>query len=240
LKTKTEVQFSLGDIHIPVVFEHDDFWIVLKPAELACHGPDPVNLAAILQQAGHTPFLAHRLDKSSSGLMIIARHKQAAENFRVLFEQHEIEKFYLAVSEHKGKKKQGAIKGFMKKSRHGNWILSKEADKVDDKQAITQFFSFSSEQHQRVFIVKISTGFSHQIRVALKANSSPIVGDKRYGGLPAKRMLLHAYALRFTYANTVYEFQDWPEDKLFPRMDMLGNPKNLPLGKPWLMAWPKV
>ena len=211
-----------------------------KPAELACHGPEPVNLAVLLKQLGHTPFLAHRLDKSTSGLMIIAKNKTSAENFRLLFEQHLIEKFYVAVADNSPKKKQGAIKGFMKKSRHGNWLLSKEACHADDKLAITQFFSFASENLQRVFIVKISSGLSHQIRVALKANSSAIVGDSRYGGASANRLLLHAFALRFTYANYSYEFLDWPEDALFPRMEKLNNPKGLPLDKPWLMEWPRV
>ncbi len=186
---------------IPIIFEHPEFRVLNKPRHLACHGPDTPNLAAILKAHDVEPLLCHRLDKDTSGLLIVAKTAQAAERFRLLFENKHIEKFYIAISHKKGRKKQGTIQGFMQKSRGGNWKLGEHADKAE--KAYTQFFSFgNSETHttQRIFVVKILGGQSHQIRVALKANGSPIMGDTRYGGAHAERLMLHAYGLIFDYA----------------------------------------
>lgn len=197
----TPISSSLGNI--PVVFEHKDFFVIEKPSGLACHGPDPENLAALLKQAQLSNKLCHRLDKDSSGLLIIAKHQQAADKFRVLFENNAIDKFYLALSHRKGNKKQGSIKGLMEKARNGKWKLSKNnKSQAEENLAISHFYSFGNnhcDNAQRVFIIKIVGGKTHQIRVAMKANGSPILGDTLYGGQIAERLMLHACALSFDF-----------------------------------------
>lgn len=140
-------------------------------------------------------WLVHRLDKVTSGILILAKNPQAAAIFGQLFEQRKIEKYYLAVSAKKPKKKQGAVKGGMKKVRDGKWML----DSSDTAVAISQFFSFSISQGLRLFLVKPLTGKTHQIRVALKSIGSPILGDELYKGISADRTYLHAYCIRFAY-----------------------------------------
>jgi tRNA pseudouridine32 synthase/23S rRNA pseudouridine746 synthase len=230
---------SFGDIAL--IFEHKDFFVINKPSGLACHGPDSENLAALLREAQLSNKLCHRLDKDSSGLLIIAKHQQAANHFRVLFEQDAINKFYLALSHRKGKKKQGSIKGFMEKARNGKWKLSNpcnnDQDRLNTSPAISHFFSFGSQHKdnsERIFIIKIIGGKTHQIRVAMKANSSPILGDKLYGGHMAERLMLHACALQFDYQGEAIRLYS---PAIF--VDQLGLQQHPQILKTETLTWPK-
>ncbi|WP_292950406.1 pseudouridine synthase, partial [Neptuniibacter sp. UBA847] len=84
-------------------------------------------------------YLIHRLDKITSGLMVFAKSAEAASELSRLFRERLVSKFYLAISDRKPRRKQGAIIGDMAKSRRGSWkLLSAKTDP-----AITQFFSVS-------------------------------------------------------------------------------------------------
>jgi len=146
-------------------------------------------------------FPVHRLDKMTSGLLIVACHAKAASIFGKMFEEHEVEKRYLALSIRKPKKKQGTVSGGMQPSRRGQWKLTQESKNL----AITQFFS-SSFQGLRVFMLRPLTGKTHQIRVALKSLGAPILGDLRYGGEVADRGYLHAFALRFNWQGEAKQY----------------------------------
>ena len=148
-----------------------------------------------------TFFPVHRLDKITSGLLIVACHAKAASVFGKMFEKHEVEKRYLALSARKPKKKQGTVSGGMQPSRRGQWKLSQDSENL----ATTQFFS-ASFQGYRLFIVRPLTGKTHQIRVALKSLGSPILGDFRYGGEEADRGYLHAYVLQFDWQGEIKRY----------------------------------
>jgi len=108
---------------LTVIAEHSDFYVIEKPAGLNFHseeGPGFVVLAE--QQLSEKLFAVHRLDKVTSGLIILARSSQAAAEFTRLFTAHEVDKFYLALSDAKPKKKQGWIKGDMAKSRRSSFV----------------------------------------------------------------------------------------------------------------------
>lgn len=179
------------------MFRCDDYWVIHKPAGLSFHAESDelgVMQSLALSYPDQTFYPVHRLDKMTSGLLIVACHSAAAAEFGKMFERHQIEKRYLALSTKKPKKKQGTIMGGMVPSRRGQWKLTKDNENL----AITQFFS-SSFQGYRVFLVRPLTGKTHQIRVALKSLGSPILGDLRYGGEAADRGYLHAYALQFNW-----------------------------------------
>ena len=180
-------------------------------------------------------WLVHRLDKITSGILILAKSSQAAAIFGQLFEQKQIEKYYLAISAKKPKKKQGAVKGGMKKVRDGKWML----DSSDTAVAISQFFSFSISQGLRLFLIKPLTGKTHQIRVALKSIGSPILGDELYKGLNADRTYLHAYCIRFIYQKKLICII-CPPDK----GDAFVYDKTLlqitHLATPWTLKWPNI
>ncbi|WP_263530367.1 TIGR01621 family pseudouridine synthase [Marinomonas sargassi] len=180
-----------------MIFRCYDYWIINKSEGVSFHHES--NEAGLIQALSEafpeqSFYPVHRLDKMTSGLLIVACHKKAAALFGSIFENHEIEKRYLAFSIRKPKKKQGTIAGGMEPSRRGQWKLTQGKDNF----AITQFFS-AAHQGGRAFIVRPLTGKTHQIRVALKSIGSPILGDSRYGGEAADRGYLHAYALSFDW-----------------------------------------
>ena len=180
-------------------------------------------------------WLVHRLDKLTSGILILAKHSKAAAVFGQLFEQRQIEKYYLAISAKKPKKKQGAIKGGMKKVRDGKWML----DSSDNKVAISQFFSFFVSPGLRLFLVKPLTGKTHQIRVALKSIGSPILGDDLYKGANSDRTYLHAYCIRFVYQQqTICIICPPNKGELFISGDT--SQQIAKLTTPWSLEWPSV
>ncbi|NLQ16932.1 TIGR01621 family pseudouridine synthase [Marinomonas sp. M1K-6] len=198
---------------LKVLFRSDDYWVIDKPAGMSFHA-ESETLGVMQSLAVAYPdqrfFPVHRLDKMTSGLLIVACRSDVAAVFGKMFERHELEKRYLALSLKKPKKKQGTVIGGMVPSRRGQWKLTKENENV----AITQFFSLSFQTH-RLFFVRPLTGKTHQIRVALKSVGSPILGDLRYAGEAADRGYLHAYTLQFDWYGEVRRYVCLPRSGAF-------------------------
>ena len=199
---------------ITLLYENDDFILVDKPAGLNFHSEDEAGLVVVVKKQLSLDELypLHRLDKMTSGLVLFAKRKEAAQIFGKMFESRQIEKYYLAISLRKPKKKQGWIKGDMKSARRGSWMFAK----TNDNPAVTQFHSTALREGERGFLVKPHTGKTHQIRVALKSIGSPIAGDIRYAqsdeAKKEARGYLHAYALRFEYKGETYSFVQPPKE----------------------------
>lgn len=229
----------MNSISINVIDEQDDFIIVSKPHNVGFHDEDGqtgffnrVKEALSLEQL----FPVHRLDKMTSGLIIFAKNKQAAQLFQQLFENKQIDKYYLAISDKKPSKKQGLIKGDMVKSRRGMWKLLRS----QHNPAISQFYSYFLNEKKRLFIIKPHTGKTHQIRVALNSIGSPIIGDPNYY-LTSKvdRGYLHAYALMFSLANKTYQYIIPPIEGEYFTNEVCQN-LIAPLAEPWSLPWPKL
>ncbi|MBU1295536.1 MAG: TIGR01621 family pseudouridine synthase [Gammaproteobacteria bacterium] len=193
---------------LQILFRSVDYWIVEKPAGMSFHAESEelgVMQTLAISYPDQSFYPVHRLDKMTSGLLIVACHAVAAAEFGKMFENHEMEKRYLALSVKKPKKKQGTISGGMAPSRRGQWKLTQDNENL----AVTQFFS-SAFQGFRVFIVRPLTGKTHQIRVALKSLGSPILGDLRYSGEGADRGYLHAYSLQFNWRGEMKSYLSLP------------------------------
>ncbi len=222
---------------IQVLYDHFDFIVINKPPHLAVQNEISQQgiLPLICKQLNiEKLWLVHRLDKVTSGILILAKTAKAAAIFGTLFEQKKIAKYYLALATKKPKKKQGTIKGGMKKVRDGKWIL----DNSNTQQAATQFFSFSVSPSLRLYLIKPLTGKTHQIRVALKSLGAPILGDKLYGGQISDRTYLHAYGIQFVYQNTPISIMCPPsEGENFTQVEtqiIIETHK-----QPWSLNWPK-
>jgi tRNA pseudouridine32 synthase/23S rRNA pseudouridine746 synthase len=225
-------------VAIKVLYEHDDFIVVHKPINISVQ--NELNQEGILpvlcRQLGVAKlWLVHRLDKVTSGILILAKNANSAGTFGQLFEQKKIAKYYLAIGSKKPKKKQGLIKGGMKKVRDGKWMLDNKSVPI----AITQFFSYGLQTNQRLFLVKPLTGKTHQIRVALKSLGSPILGDTLYQGVASDRTYLHAYGVQFTYWGNLVSICCPPETgQHFINTITINQLSSL--ATPWLLDWPKV
>lgn len=151
-------------------------------------------------------YPVHRLDKETSGVVVFAKTKAANQALSQAFADKKVKKIYLALSDRKPIKKQGLIRGDMVKARGGSYRLTRSLENP----AETRFNSCSLAPSQRLFILTPFSGKTHQLRVALKSLSAPIIGDKRYGGTGADRMYLHAYALSFPVNGVSYSYQALP------------------------------
>ncbi len=196
-----------------IVYQNDFFLITQKEAGVSFHSEEEAGFVVQLSQKYNIAlYPVHRLDKMTSGLVIFAKDPQSASIFTEMFSDRKIEKYYLAISLRKPKKKQGWIKGDMAKSRRGSYKLLSTMNNP----AITQFVSTSLRVHERIFLIKPHTGKTHQIRVALKSQGSPIAGDHRYATIEEanieQRGYLHAYALRFVWGGELFSFVFSPND----------------------------
>ena len=224
---------------VSVVFEHPDFIIVLKPTAVTMHYADgDISILSRLNEMGYKDlFLVHRLDADTSGLLILAKHQKAAALLASMFQQRQVEKYYLALSDKKPVKKQGHICGDMKNIRRGNYALTREQTNPAYTQFISQSIVLDDSVVLRLFVLKPFTGKTHQLRVALKSIGSPILGDPRYSKSEADRMYLHAWVLRFEYLGTVYQFAQPPtEGALFQTTALQQHALLQTL--PWEIQWP--
>ena len=242
MTTSINKQFKIEVIDI-----NDHFIIINKPPNINFHDEDDLGQGLFNQVKSYCQvtelYPVHRLDKMTSGLILFAKTKHAAQVFGELFQQHAIEKYYLAISDKKPTKKQGLIKGDMAKSRRGMWKLLR----TQNNPAISQFFSYSLNHGKRLYLIKPHSGKTHQIRVALSSIGAPILGDPSY--YPSnidtdvndeiKRGYLHAYALRFQFDNREYFYQLAPScgDEF---LSEICSAKLAELGQPWKLPWPKV
>lgn len=226
-----------------IVYTHTDFILINKHPDVSVHKDDgeTMLLEEVAKQSGDSKlYLIHRLDKMTSGLLLLGRNSSSARELSMLFSEREVEKYYLAIGSKKPKKKQGLISGDMERSRRSAWKLVNS----QHNPAVTQFLSLAGEPGQRLFLCKPSTGKTHQIRVALKSIGSPIVGDHIYNASScADRGYLHAFALRFVYQKRRYSFVVDPRDT--PSLGEQWNNNYICRGietwlTPWELSWPKL
>lgn len=187
-----------------IIADYPSFVVINKAPGVSVHKDNnDSGLAMELSAAlGNPVYLVHRLDKVTSGVIVFAKSSSVAAELSKQFADRSVKKFYLALSDQKPTKKQGLIKGDMAKSRRGAWKLTKSTDSP----AVTHFFCANPMPGYRLFIVKPSTGKTHQIRVALKSIGSPIIGDALYAGTSADRAYLHAWQLMFSCDGIQYHF----------------------------------
>ncbi|MCW8833746.1 MAG: TIGR01621 family pseudouridine synthase [Colwellia sp.] len=235
-----------------IITQTADFVVVAKRANVNFHDEGELGSGLFSQVKSHLKkhlgitelFPIHRLDKMTSGLIIFATNLTSAQIFSDLFKHHQVEKYYLAISDKKPSKKQGLIKGDMAKSRRGMYKLIRSMENP----AITQFFSYAQAKGKRLYLLKPHSGKTHQLRVALSSIGSPIIGDPLY--YPKKALIsekepspdrgyLHAYALRFNFCDKQYHFTFAPDEGEFFLTEDIEDKLN-ELGQPWLLSWPKI
>ncbi|MBF9018581.1 MULTISPECIES: pseudouridine synthase [unclassified Oceanispirochaeta] len=213
---------------ISIIREEKDFYVCEKEAGQDFHNSDDgLGFFSLLKKQmkeiypEETLYPVHRLDKVTSGLILAARNKEAASGLGELISSGGIEKIYLALSDKKPRKKQGWITGDMERSRRGQWILTRGRSNP----ARSYFFSRSVRPGLRLFFVRIYTGKTHQIRVALKSLGSPILGDPLYyaSGPEADRCYLHSWRMKFQWKNQYFDLESRPlSGPLFEELNLLG------------------
>ncbi len=192
----------------PIVYEDDAMLVVDKPAGLAVHGGSGVSFGVIEQLRSARPQarfleLAHRLDRDTSGLLIIAKKRQALLRLHEMFRESGGRKFYLALVEGDWVNQRQHVKLPLLK-----WTTQsgERRVRVDPKGQVahTVFTCLKRFGSYSLIQAELLTGRTHQIRVHLAASGFPIIGDDKYGKdatraqfseMGFNRMFLHAWKL---------------------------------------------
>ena len=208
-------------LEVPVVYEDASLLVLDKPAGMPTHGfsgrhADTAANFLAAQRPGvgavgknrWEPGLVHRLDRETSGLLLVAKTQSAFELLRLQFRRRQIKKSYRAlvwgITEAEGsidypiahvsgdKRRMEAVAGGESRRRQKRW------------QALTRFRRISASRQCSLLEIEMETGVTHQIRVHLAAAGHPIVGDGLYGARGAEnfgltRHFLHASGLEFSH-----------------------------------------
>lgn len=217
------------DIPLDVVYEDKDLLIVNKPAGMvvhpACGNPNGTLVNALLHYSkslsrlgdASRPGIVHRLDKDTSGLIVVAKHDQAHVQLARQFQKHQIDRLYWAVVH-------GVVQHEEMRSRQPLGRAQDNRKKVviqeTGKPAVTHFRVAKRFRNATLIEARPETGRTHQIRVHLRALGYPVLGDLVYGIRSPwiSRQALHAKALGFVHPGThkrVYFDSELPADMKF-------------------------
>ena len=193
-----------------ILHEERDFLVIDKPAGLLSQkdkSGDP-DAAAVMIKHGVNGFLApvHRLDRNTSGILVLAKNKEAAAQWSELFRGRELEKTYLAL-----------VKGDTGPKGDYNFPLKKNADEnqvYEDEtglEAHTEFKQLQKLGNSSLVEVRLHTGRPHQIRAHFSLAGHALLGDKKYGKKPWSeifhRPALHAHRLKAVWQGKKLLFQ---------------------------------
>ena len=194
----------------PIVFEDADLLVLDKPAGVAVHGGSGVSFGVIESLRAARPEarlleLAHRLDRDTSGLLIVAKKRSALVELHRMLREGEIEKVYLALAK-------GKLEGRTLREPLHKHVNAKGERRVSVKAggmaALTQVKPLKVSREFSFVEIRLLTGRTHQIRVHLAHAGHPVLGDDKYGDFElnhrlekqgARRLFLHASRLAFAH-----------------------------------------
>lgn len=198
-----------------ILYEDDGFLIVNKPAGFAVHGGSGVSSGIIeglrlLRPEAKFLELVHRLDKDTSGCLVIAKKRSALRAFHAIFRDNQVKKTYIALLSGQWKKKKLVVNAPLLKNvaKGGERMVMVSSA---GKEAETIFTRLTAFAESTLVEAAPKTGRTHQIRVHALHLGHPIVGDERYGRDDVnlafkqkgyKRMFLHAKTLTFSHPLT--------------------------------------
>lgn len=208
-----EIELKAEDIPLDIIYEDSDILVVNKQKGLVVHpgngNPDGTLVNAIMNKCKDSlsgiggeirPGIVHRIDKDTSGLLIVAKNDKAHINMSEQIKNHEVKKTYIALVRGKTKENQATIDMPIARS---NKDRTKMAVSKNGKNAITHFEVMERFDDYTLLKVNIETGRTHQIRVHLSQIGYPIVGDFVYSNgknpFGVEGQMLHSYRLEFKH-----------------------------------------
>tara|TARA_B100001115_G_scaffold155652_1_gene127141 strand:- start:372 stop:1211 length:840 start_codon:yes stop_codon:yes gene_type:complete len=182
-----------------IKFENNDFIVLNKWSQIATQGGSKINISIdhIIKNINSQYRLVHRLDKETSGLLLIAKNLNYAKKLSSLFKQKEITKYYIALCEGNPKNNNSQVK------------LEIKNKKLKIENTLTNYKLLSKNKSISSILFNPQTGKTHQIRIVSKNLGCPIVGDNKYNfysKYKKENLMLHAFALRFTINTEKFEF----------------------------------
>jgi 23S rRNA pseudouridine1911/1915/1917 synthase len=197
---------------LKIAYEDEHLLVVDKPAGLVVHpsaGHGQGTLVNALLERGiaggdvpERPGIVHRLDRDTSGLLVVARSQEAYERLQELIRDRRLDRRYLALVRGRPRSRTGRIEAPIGRDRHDP--IRHSLDTETPRDAITHFEVLELLPAHALLSVRLETGRTHQIRVHLQAIELPVVGDPVYG-VPdpeLRRQFLHASRLSFPHPLT--------------------------------------
>lgn len=187
---------SKKEIDEMIIYQDDELLILNKPPGIAVQGGTKIkkSIDTLLKSSFKSlkTRLVHRLDKDTSGILIIALNRQIADHMSYLFREKKITKNYWALN--------------VGKLKIGKGTINKEIKKKNSKtyyEALTEYNNYMKINNNLNFIIfKPITGRNHQIRIHSKELGIPILGDKRYGNVEdSEKLHLHSRSVEFYHPN---------------------------------------
>jgi 23S rRNA pseudouridine1911/1915/1917 synthase len=198
------------DVELCIAYEDEDLLVVDKPAGVVVHpGAGHATGTLVHGLAGRTaggdeerPGIVHRLDRDTSGLLVVARSEEAYEKLQVLVGNRELERRYVALVRGHPRSWSGRIDAPIGRDRDDPTRRSLDTD--SPREAVTHFEVDELLGAHALLNVRLETGRTHQIRVHLAAIDLPVVGDRVYGvaDKALERQFLHANRLAFEHPLT--------------------------------------
>jgi 23S rRNA pseudouridine1911/1915/1917 synthase len=211
LTTRENSLKSVPAVDFTIIHEDEYLIVVDKPAGLVVH-PAPGNRSGTLSQAlanvaaggdPQRPGIVHRLDKDTSGLLIVARSDQVLRDLQGALKERRIRRLYTALVRGRPESRSGTIDAPLGRDRRDpERIAVREAS---SRHAVTHFEVIEPIGARTLLEVALETGRTHQIRVHLAAIDLPVCGDRKYGvadDLGLKRQFLHAGCIDFVHPVT--------------------------------------
>ena len=207
-------------MNLKIIYENEDFAIIDKDENVIVHPAGSIVsgtlVNGLLDYFGYDnlshiggddrPGIVHRLDKDTTGLMVIAKNNSSYKYLKNLFETRKIDKEYLAICNGIFQKKSGTIQTFMDRDPNNR---RKMAVTNSGRDAISKYEVISENNGYSLVKIKILTGRTHQIRVHMTYINHPLLGDPVYGNVKHKfnldHQLLHCHKLGFTDKNGIYK-----------------------------------
>ena len=213
-KKNTKIKYKpnkkeLGEYGNYIIENNENFIIINKPTGIPVQSGTKSfrNIVDILKDTIYfrdsKPYIVHRIDKETSGILIIAKNRKYAQLFTSLFRIRKIHKTYLAIVYGKVNK--------LLKTMKDDLIFYENKKKITQK-AITNFKILKSNESYSLLELNPITGRKHQLRKQLLNIGNPIVGDDKYflnnfKRIKIKDLLLHAYKIKFMINNVQYNFK---------------------------------
>ncbi len=215
-------------LRLDIIFEDQNLMIINKPTGLLVHPTNSEKENTVSNILLHThpkitfgdrdrKGIVHRLDRETSGILIIPKNKEVFQEIQKLFKEHRVQKTYIAVVFGKPKSKEFEIKTRQKRSTKDptkNIVVFTEEGKSAQTKIKTLKSKKQNNQTISVLELKPKTGRMHQLRLQLSHTNLPVLGDTKYGNKTSiafskkesiKRQLLHAYKIQFELNNQKYK-----------------------------------
>ncbi|MEO8051094.1 MAG: RluA family pseudouridine synthase [Acidobacteriota bacterium] len=196
------------DLPLEILYQDASVIAIDKPAGLVVHAGAGAHSGTLVNRLVHhfaalsqvggdqRPGIVHRLDKGTSGVLLVARNDAAHRALAAQFAERKVEKIYLALVHGKVRTEQGRVTTPI--ARDPVRRIRMTTRLATGRSALTEYRVLERFEKYTYIEVRIGTGRTHQIRVHLASVGHPVVGDKLYGAPPAARVFLHAWRIAFT------------------------------------------